>query len=123
MKKKFVYAAGLVLTTLGLITFVDHFTNPVEAQSILKSHGANSFGDLTAISLNVTPEDNPTNVATWWDNTGTNFLRVNPTNCQLQFMNTGTLVSAVMSTNITSAITNGLIKSLNFRNGLLIGIQ
>lgn len=113
---------GLALA-LGLITVIEIMSpGPAQSQSVLKSHGANTFGDLTTISLNVTPEDNPTNVATFWDNTGTNYFRINPTNTSMiQMQITNTLFTGV-STNL-AAITNGAIHGLKFINGLLYNVN
>ena len=118
-----------VLVIIGF-TFMDRLTTDraYGQASILNDTRSRSVGDLIAISESVYPLDNPTNVAQWFDNTRTNFMRVSPTNAQLEYLYQGTFYRGFAPTTGTNVVlsntnTGGGQKTLVFRNGLLINVQ
>jgi hypothetical protein len=88
---------------------------------------ARSGGDLTLTLLNVQPNGNTTNVATFFDQTGTNWARFNPTNASFWIRQQGSNSFAPpgpQTVNLFVGITNNQTgKQLIFVNGLFMGTQ
>src|SRR5437660_1448216 len=111
MKKKLTIA-GLLLIA-GLFTILSF--HALDAQ--VTTTAANLLGDATAQSLNVTPYANTTNVATFWDKTGTNGFQISPTLATPQVVISNNVYSAVVYTNFIITNTAGATHTITVRNG------
>ncbi len=110
-----------LLAALAVITAVE---NKIDAQ--VTTTASQTLGDAWAASLNVRPNGNATNVATFWDSTGTNGFQISPTLATVAVVISNQVLTAPVATNII--ITNsvggaGSVRTMKFRNGILIGVD
>jgi hypothetical protein len=121
-----VLAAGLAIIAF---TFMDRLASDKAygQANILQDTRSRSAGDVVFVSETVLPLDNPTNVATWYDRTQTNFTRINPTNANFWVRQQGSNsfpVAGPQTVNLFTGITNNQTgKQMVFVNGLFIGLQ
>jgi hypothetical protein len=105
--------------------FMNHLAND-SAYALVSSLDSAAHGDWSFSSLNVLPQDNPTNVVTFYDNTRTNFTRINPTNggFWLRQQGSNSFAAGVQTANPALGVTNNTTgKVLVFINGLYVGSQ